>query len=213
MSRQHSTEHFIQEKASIQDPERTATFAMRQGTLAPQPFDPGAQSLLLIGLPGSGRGPLASALADRLDMLVALLGCEGQERCEDLQLAAGKAMRALNGAGRVYVVDDRIVPYFDAQALSCLPLTPVYLIADVPTCLAALAGTSHPEAAAAATLDREQLASRLGALEPSAMTLARHLVRADLPLEAKVARLLDRLGVEAQQGDEEGDLGSYDDND
>ncbi|WP_027193489.1 hypothetical protein [Megalodesulfovibrio gigas] len=187
MPRHDPTDHFIQEKAEVRDADRTASFAAPAGErLTPTPFDPEAQSLLLLGLPGSGCGALATALADELDMMLALLGLEtGHEQPEQ---ALAQAMRAMQGVGRIFVLDDRLAAMLDGQALSFLPVVPVYLIADVGRCLAGLGETGEDSESL-----RQSLAARQDALEPKAMALARHIIRAELTPAEQCAQLMEKL--------------------
>lgn len=202
MPRHDSTDHFIQEKAAVQEADRMATFGPGTGKrLAPRPFDPATQSLLLLGLPGSGCGALASALADELDMMLALLGLE-QEHQEPEQ-ALAQAMHAMQGPGRVFVLDDRLAARLDGQAVSFLPVVPVYLIADVGLCLAGLGQRGETEEGDE-TL-RQDLAARQDALEPVGMSLARHVIRADQPTEAQCAQLLEKLLLRSAQEPDEGE--------
>lgn len=192
MAKRNPTDHFIDEVTQVADPGRTATYvAGAGGTPRPQPFTPASQSILLLGLPGSGCGPLASALGETLDMLVALLGLEEEAPVE---AALAQAMHAMASPGRIFVLDDRLAVHVDSQALSFLPVVPVYVITSVGLCLQHLDGDSLSDLARE-TL-RADLAARQDALEPVAMTLARHILRGEQSTAQQQAQLLEKLGIQ-----------------
>ncbi len=196
MAKRHSTDHFIDDVAHVADADRTKTFASGAQGLRPQPFAPTSQSLLLLGLPGSGCGPLAAELGERLDMLVSLLGLEDGAAPE---AALAQAMRAMEAPQRIFVLDDRLAPLLDAQALSFLPVVPVYIIATVGQCLQQLA-TAEESPDVLETL-RLSLVARQDALEPVAMTLAKHILRGEDSTAQQLAQLLDTLGIESESED------------
>lgn len=194
MAKRYSTEHFIDKVTEVADARHTATFAAPAQGRRPQPFDPNTQSLLLLGLPGCGCGPLATALSERLQMRVTHL-----ERSEDVSPEATiqKAMQAMAQANHVFILDDRLAPLLDAQALSLLPVVPVYVIATVGLCLERM-GAQGLSGGALGEL-RVELAARQDALEPAAMSLARHILRGEEGPAHQLCQLLDKLGVEQDE--------------
>ncbi|THB68839.1 MAG: hypothetical protein D6E12_05760 [Desulfovibrio sp.] len=166
MARRPSTDHFIKKKVEVEDADKSATFGgapKRRGA----PFDPNTENLFLLGLAGSGRQALGQALAGKFGMqYLDLRGLDSNVDQKDVE-------NVLQSTGWVVALGRPVLA--DPAVAEVVPESRAYyLIADVPLLLERTGG-GNPE--------RESLAAELNELEPLAMSLARHTLRAEKPVQ------------------------------
>jgi DNA replication protein DnaC len=164
MSKQYSTDHFVKKRVEVEEPDRAMTFSREAGSARKRAraFDPAAENIYLLGLPGSGRKTLAHSLAEEFGLEVV-----------DREAPDAPALEELAGRpGHVVVCRPRdIADPADRERMTAGGRV-FCLLVDVPTALERLAPS--PDQADAL---RRELVEKMNEFEPLFMTCARHPLR------------------------------------
>lgn len=170
MPRYEPTDHFIKKRVDVDDSDRSMTFgpgrARRGG-----PFDPGAENLYVLGLAGSGRRALAEAAARKLGLAFAdLTGEAATSQALDELLASHGRVAALGRAALDHPAMQKALAASRAY----------FLLADLPLLMERLGRDESL---------RQRLLADLADLEPRAMALSRHTLRASKDVDELLADL------------------------
>ncbi len=171
-----STDGFIQEKIRVEEPDASRTFGK---SARPAAFSPASGSIVLIGLPGSGRRELANALSVRLGM-----GIAAPEEVNAAMFAPGGIYAE---PGRIVVLPCEALREESVRVAVHKAGTVFYLMAEVLRMAHRLGKTSDA--------DREALSALFVEMEPLCMQTLHYILQAWKEPEDLVENVLEMLGL------------------
>lgn len=170
--------YMINEQYDVDDPEAKKAYGKGESRSDYADAWTETGNAILMGLPGSGKAALADLLAERTGLPVVV------------PANADEAIEALNGEGRIIILEDGLVEDATVQPLIHGAGKGFYLMADSNTLAERVAERDGVD-------DREalwrELSSRLATMEPIFYSTLHFILQAGQPLEEMADDALEKL--------------------